>query len=114
MRRESYNLRKIFLMKRARIIAEREKKFEKFVEALKKQMVGKAAIYLIGSRAQGNALPYSDYDIIIFHKNNEKEIAETISKIRPKGVPIDIIYLPEEAIKDKIVQKMLKDAKKII
>jgi len=102
------------LRNRAKIILEREKKFENFVKTLKKLIEGKATIYLIGSRARGDAQPYSDYDLIIFHKNNEKEIVEVISKIRPKGLPIDIIYLPEKAINDKIVQKMLKDAKKIV
>ncbi len=111
MRNKSYDLRKKFLRDRFKKLKEREKIFQTFLETLKEILNKKATIVLIGSRARGDSALYSDYDIVIFTQMEEEKAKQVILKKRPRGLPIDVIILPIEAINDKIVKQMLMDAK---
>jgi len=83
-----------------------------YVKRLKEEMP-KSTILLFGSRARGNSLPYSDYDIaVIFDKVKDKiEMVERLRRLKPKGIDLDLIILSVDEIKDPLVKKMLEGSK---
>ncbi len=71
-----------------------------FSQMIKKieERINLISFIIFGSRARGNALPYSDYEIVIIGEFKEKYInrSEWIVQIAPE-VPIDVFcYTPDE------------------
>ncbi|TXT53611.1 MAG: putative DNA polymerase beta domain protein region [Promethearchaeota archaeon] len=78
-----------------------KKKLTNLFSEMIKKVDAKLELYafiIFGSQARGNALPYSDYDIVIIADFQEKYIyrSKWIVQIAPE-VPIDIFcYTPQE------------------
>jgi predicted nucleotidyltransferase len=78
----------------------REKLTKLFFDMIKKirKRVSLYAFIVFGSQARGNALPYSDYDIVIIANFKEKYLdrSKWLVQIAP-AIPIDIFcYTPSE------------------
>lgn len=98
----------------AKRVREYDKAFKEFIEALcKSGMVIKA--FLIGSRARGNNLPYSDYDVVVVIPDNSDKLStiEELRRVRKKSFPLDLIALYKDELEDPIYNEMLKNAKKL-
>ena len=76
----------------------------------------RSTIVLFGSRARGDNLPYSDYDIAIILPDEEcgDKLEETIRarRLKPRGISVDVLVLcASELDEDPLVKQMLRDAK---
>ena len=82
----------------------------KTIEELKTLLISSfpnGKIYLFGSRAKGNASPYSDYDIAIESNTSlRKKLSEIKSIVEESQIPykVDLIDLSKAPYLKKIVQ----------
>ncbi|MEM1643612.1 MAG: nucleotidyltransferase domain-containing protein [Desulfurococcaceae archaeon] len=91
----------------------REEMFRGFIDRVCRSRYIKE-VYLVGSRAHGDHIPSSDFDIVVVVEAGDPvEIAEYISSLRAEPVPIDIIVLSEEDLEDPVYKEMLKGRKKL-
>jgi hypothetical protein len=65
---------------------------------------------LFGSRARGDYMPYSDYDIaVVFRKvTDERELMLRIRSLKPSGLPLDLLVLSVDDLSDPVIREMLK------
>ena len=72
-----------------------------------------STVILFGSRARGDPLPYSDYDIaVIFDVVEDKlSLIEKLRRMKPKGLPLDLLVLSLEEIFDPLIRGMFKDSR---
>ncbi len=77
------------------------------------QEVPKSTILLFGSRARGDSLPYSDYDIavILEHVDDKVKVVERLRRLKPKGLSLDLIVVSIDELNDPIIKEMLRDSK---
>ncbi len=70
-----------------------------------------STIVLFGSRARGQHLPFSDYDVaVVMRKADDKiRIVEELYKHKPKELPLDVIIIEVSELQDPLVQNMLKN-----
>ncbi len=89
-----------------------ERNFHDYVEKLCRDPNVLEA-YLVGSRARGNHLPYSDYDVAVVVRNGLDKLteAERLRRLREKPFPLDLIFVWESELGDPIYAKMLENAK---
>lgn len=108
----SNGLRKKLLRKAKTKMEKKETLFRKYIRKLIEKHP-ESTIILIGSRAKGKPLPYSDYDVvIIFRKiNNKFNLIQQIRKYKPKDFSLDIIVLEENELKDPLIIQMLENGK---
>ena len=112
MQKKYYNLQKKFLRDRQRKLANWSSLFEKFVNDAVSYLGKKVTLILIGSRARGDYESYSDFDLVVFYDSiDEEKLFEVLNKLRPKGVPIELITVHISAFDDPLIQKMLKGGK---
>jgi len=107
-------LRERLLKRMAKVIREQDKLLRVFIERVKAAHP-EARVYLIGSRARGDNLPYSDYDVLIILPKVDDRI-ETITRLRrlkPLGLNLDLLVLEESETRDPLVKKMLEGAKRL-
>ena len=98
----------------ARRLSEWEKAFREYVERLcREEMVLEA--YLVGSRARGNHLPYSDYDVVVVVPPgiDKLEAAERLRKLRRRPFPLDLIVLHSDEARDPLSAEILREEKKL-
>ena len=90
----SSGLRKKLLKSRARKIREGDKLLREYVEKISRKYP-KSTIILFGSRARGDYLPYSDYDIAVVLQKVDDKISEIeeLRKLKPKGLPLDLLVI---------------------
>ncbi|MEL9908629.1 MAG: nucleotidyltransferase domain-containing protein [Desulfurococcus sp.] len=91
-----------------------EEAFREFVEALcRSDKIIDA--FLVGSRARGDNLPYSDYDIVVVVPSNidKLSVAEELRRLRKKSFPLDLIPLYKDELNDPIYSEMLRYARKL-
>jgi len=85
--------------------------FEEYISLLSRTYP-ESTILLFGSRARGNNLPYSDYDLMIIIKlrDSRDKLAEAIKayNLKPTQLPIDLLVVDVEELDDPIVAKMLE------
>jgi len=88
-----------------------EKLLEEYVERLSRAYP-EATILLFGSRARGDNLPYSDYDIAIVlpEPGCRDKIGKTIEarSLKPRGISVDVVILCRDELEDPLVKKMLE------
>ncbi len=91
-----------------------EEAFRRYVEKLCKHPLVLEA-YLVGSRARGDNLSYSDYDVaVIIPEDVDKlDAAVVLRRLRDEPFPLDIIPLYPEDKNDPLYRKMLEEAKKL-
>ena len=105
-------LRRRLLRSRAKKIIIQEKLLPCFVRNISLKYP-KVTIILFGSRAQNTQLPYSDYDIaVIFEKVDDRiRLIEDIRRMKPRGLPLDLIVLAKEELSDPIIARMFRKSK---
>ena len=92
-------------------VREYDEAFKEFVETLcRSDMVLKA--FLVGSRARGDNLPYSDYDVVVVVPSGSDKLstAEQLRRLRKKSFPLDLIVLYRDELEDPVYSEMLKNA----
>ncbi|MDK6028731.1 nucleotidyltransferase domain-containing protein [Ignisphaera sp. 4213-co] len=101
-------LRKVY-----RKVVERDEMFKRFVERL--CVSGLAdEVYLVGSRARGDNSSSSDYDIVVVvNEDDVLGVVEKIAMLRKEAVPVDVVVLRKEDLKDPIYREMLMYKKKL-
>ena len=112
MHRKNYNLLKKLLRDRQRKLSNWNSLFEKFVNDAVSSLGKKVTLILIGSRAGEDYESYSDFDLVVFYDSiDEEKLFEVLNKLRPKGVPIDLITVHINAFDDPLIKKMLNGGK---
>ena len=111
-KKSSSGLKRKLLRKAKEKLEKSDETFKKYVESIKEKYP-ETTIVLIGSRAKGNHLPYSDYDLAVIFRKVKDKIRKTfeLRKMKPKGISLDIIVLEEEELKDKTILEMIKQGK---
>ena len=69
-----------------------------------------STIVLFGSRARGDYMPYSDYDVaVVFRKvPDERELMLRIRGLKPGGLSLDLLVLSVDDLSDPVIREMLK------
>ncbi len=90
----------------------KERLLAEYIKRLKRE-VPKSTILLFGSRAKGNSLPYSDYDIavILDEVKDKVEMTERLRRLKPRGIDLDLIVFSIDEIEDPLVKKMLEGSR---
>jgi len=80
-----------------------------FVSRVSSEYPG-STIVLFGSRARGDYMPYSDYDVaVVFRKvTDERELMLRIRSLKPGGLPLDLLVLSVDDLSDPVIREMLK------
>lgn len=104
-------MRQTVLKKLREKLAKLDRLFEEYVSLLARTYP-ESTILLFGSRARGNNLPYSDYDLMIIVKlrDSRDRLTETVKaySLKPVQLPIDLLVVDLEELDDPIVLKMLE------
>ena len=98
----------------ARRLKQWEEAFNDFVKALcRDPNVLKA--YLVGSRARGEALPYSDYDVVVVVPDGLDKLEEAVRlrRLRERPFPLDLIVIHVSEENDKLYEKMMEKARRL-
>ena len=81
-----------------------------FVSRVSSEYPG-STIVLFGSRARGDYMPYSDYDVaVVFRKvidESEREIMLRIRSLKPSGLPLDLLVLSVDDLSDPVIRDSL-------
>ncbi len=69
-----------------------------------------STIVLFGSRARGDYMPYSDYDVaVVFRKvPDERELMLRIRGLKPGGLSLDLLVLSVDDLSNPVIREMLK------
>ena len=113
MRRElSSGLRRKLLKSKAKRIKESEKLLCEYVEKIS-NAYPKSTVILFGSRARGDHLPYSDYDIAVVLEEVKDKLTTivTLRKLKPRGLPLDLLVFQVDELSDPLILEMLKKCK---
>jgi len=91
-----------------------EEDFRMFVEELCRSCLAKE-VYLVGSRARGDSMPYSDYDIVLIvgSEVDPLDVVEKVRLTRVTRVPLDVVVLREDELGDPVYGEMLKYKRKL-
>ena len=91
---------------------ETEKLLSEYVKRISRELP-KSTIVLFGSRARGNHLPYSDYDIavVLEHVDDKIGVIEKLRRLKPRGISVDLVVFSLEELEDPIVREMLREGK---
>ena len=95
-------------------VSEYEKRFKVFIEELCRSGLAEE-MYLIGSRARGDNMPSSDFDVVLIIDDDRDpvEVAVKARLLRREAFPLDIVVLRRSEVSDRIYSKMLKHSKKL-
>lgn len=90
-----------------------EEGFKEFVSVLCMDNVLEA--YLVGSRARGDYLPYSDYDVVVIVRESSDPLEEAVRlrRLRKHSFPLDLIVLTPSQASDPIYDEMFRTAIKL-
>jgi len=108
----SNGLRSRLLRYLARRQLAKEELFQNYIKLLIRK-ISRSTILIFGSRARGDFVPYSDYDVavILTFINDKLELIEKLRRLKPKGLDLDLIVLSINDLRDPIVKSMLSDSK---
>ncbi len=113
MLRGSSDSLKKYLESRRSALRERPKLFRKFIEKLIETLGSRASIIVFGGRARVglDSDEPRDYDVLVVIKDNDdvEQIEELVHRLRPKGVPMDIIVVRKSELRSAIAKQMLRD-----
>ncbi len=73
----------------------------------------RSMVILFGSRARGDSLPYSDYDVavVLDHVEDRLRVAEELAKLKPSKLPLDLVVLEAGDLRDPLVARMLEECR---
>ncbi|MDK2384689.1 MAG: nucleotidyltransferase domain-containing protein [Candidatus Korarchaeota archaeon] len=102
------------IRRRREEVSSYEKLFNKFIEALKRRYPS-CTIILFGSRAAERHRSSSDFDVIVVMEGDfdEVEVAAEISRLRPRGIPVDLLVINKDSLGRKDVKILLEHSKVI-
>ncbi|MEM4806118.1 MAG: nucleotidyltransferase domain-containing protein [Thermofilaceae archaeon] len=111
MRKKSLSGLSEYLRWRAELLKRQNELLDEFVKNVAERL-GRCAVLLFGSRARGNHLPYSDFDIAIVVEEavDKLSLIEELRALKPRGLPLDLIIFEREDLKSPVVKKMLEGA----
>jgi len=91
-----------------------EEDFRMFVEELCRSGLAKE-VYLVGSRARGDSMPYSDYDMVLVvgGEIDPLDVVEKVRLARRARAPLDVVVLREDELGDPVYGEMLKYKRKL-
>ncbi|PCN49872.1 DNA polymerase subunit beta [Candidatus Geothermarchaeota archaeon ex4572_27] len=92
------------------------KRGPKLLEEYVGRIVGRyprSTIMLFGSRALERHLPHSDYDVaVVLEEVGDKlSVVEELRRLKPRGLPLDLIVLQVDELSDPLTSKMLEGSK---
>jgi len=101
-----------------KVMAERVRGWSEAFEEYTKNLCRESIVveaYLVGSRARGDHLPYSDYDIVVVVPDHvdKLEAAYRLRRIRKKSFPLDLIVLHISEKTEKLYTEMMRDSERI-
>lgn len=69
-----------------------------------------STVLLFGSRARGDYLPYSDYDVAVVMNDasDERDVMTKIRGLKPEGLPLDLTLLSISDLNDQVIRDMLR------
>ena len=104
-----------YLEARRRNLKARPRLFNQFIEKLRETLGDQASIILFGGRATVgvDSDEPRDYDILVIVDNdrNVEQVEETVYKLKPKRLPVDVIIATKNQLKNPITSQMLKNRK---
>ncbi|MEM0024649.1 MAG: nucleotidyltransferase domain-containing protein [Thermofilaceae archaeon] len=111
MRKKSLSGLSEYLRWRAELLKRQNELLDEFVKNVAERL-GRCAVLLFGSRARGNHIPYSDFDIAIVVEEavDKLSLIEELRALKPRGLPLDLIIFEREDLKSPVVKKMLEGA----
>ncbi len=106
---------KRYLEARRRTLAERPRLFKVFVERLTEALGEKASIIVFGGRVRTGleTVEPRDYDVLIVVGEGlePKTVDELVDRLRPRGLPLDIIVARVTDIEcNPVVRRMLEES----
>jgi len=101
-----------------RKLAERVKEYDRLFNEFIRELCSSSLVkevYLVGSRARGDYIGSSDFDIVVIINDYDDplDIVMRIRLLKKVSIPLDIIVLREDEFKDPVYAEMLKYAKKL-
>lgn len=101
-----------FLRTLARYVKDGDNLLREYVNRLVKE-IPESTIVLFGSRARGDYLPNSDYDVavILRHITDARNELLKLRSLKPEGLFLDLIILSIDEIDDPIIKEMLEGCK---
>ena len=93
----------------ARLQARLGEAFEEYIERLR-GAYPRSTIVLFGSRARGDHLPYSDYDVALILPGSVDKLGEAVRarSLKPPELPLDLVILEPGDLDDPIIARMLE------
>lgn len=91
-----------------------EKLFAEFTQKLCTSGLIEEA-YLVGSRAHGESIPSSDFDVVVIVSGDADPLdaAVKIRLLKKESIPLDIVVLKRSDLEDPLYKEMLRNAKRI-
>jgi predicted nucleotidyltransferase len=95
-------------------VSEYEKRFREFIDELCRSGLAEE-VYFVGSRARGDNIPSSDFDVVLVIDDDRDPVEVTIKArlLRREAFPLDIVVLRRSEVGDRIYSEMLKHSKKL-
>ncbi len=113
MRRGSESLWRRYLRERLRSIEARPSLFRRYIEELARHLGGRASVILFGGRARAgiDAVEPRDYDILLVVDEgvDPEYVEDTAYKLKPRGLPVDIVVVRRSELRDPVIQRMLSN-----
>lgn len=109
MRRGSSTGLSEYLRSRAELLRQQDQLLEEFVKRVVERL-SPCAVLLFGSRARGDHMPYSDFDVavIVGSAGDKLPLLEELRALKPRGFSLDLVILELEELNDPLVRAMLK------
>lgn len=106
---------KKYLEARRKALKERPRLFNRFLENLREALGDRASIIVFGGRARAGleADEPRDYDILVVVASEQEvgEVEETVYRLKPKKLPVDVIVATKNQLQNPIARQMLRNRK---
>jgi predicted nucleotidyltransferase len=98
----------------ARKVESYERGFKEFTQLLCSSGLVEE-VYLVGSRARGDNIPSSDFDVVVVVEDDVDilDVAIKLRLLKKTSIPLDVIVLCRSDLEDPVYREMLRDAKRI-
>ncbi len=108
-RRSSGGLRGRLLRSSSEKLKRRDDLLASYVERIV-ETYPRSVVVLFGSRSRGEELPHSDYDVAVILKSVRDKLStiEELRKLKPRGLPLDLLVFSVDELSDPMVKKMLR------
>ncbi|MGC8607571.1 MAG: nucleotidyltransferase domain-containing protein [Vulcanisaeta sp.] len=112
MRGDSLNLLSQFLRTLAKYVEDGDKALKEYVNRLIQELP-ESTIVLFGSRARGDYLPSSDYDVAVILRQVSDVHSELLRlrSLKPEGLFLDLTILSIDDLDGPVIKEMLRGCK---